>query len=107
MFNGKGKAQAQVDAELFTIYDSKTDSYGDVLAAVNGHDLVRQITNMFTDPAQSKNRLYLNAEDYSMFKIGVYDKKTGAITSQEPQHVANLHELRTLAKRQTEGIIPT
>lgn len=58
---------------------------------------MRQIINMFKDPTQSKNRFLVNAEDFSIFRIGTYDKKTGIITSTNLEHIVNMHDLRALA----------
>lgn len=52
---------------------------------------------MLKDPAQSKNKYLLNAEDYSIFRIGSYSKTTGIIQSQNLEHVANMHDLRAMA----------
>lgn len=88
----------QVDLEMFVIFDSKTQSYGNPVTAPNHHDLQRQLINMFKDPSQSQNQLLLNAEDFSIFRIATFDKKTGILSSQNLEHIANVHDLRALAK---------
>lgn len=101
-----GKEKPKNDVEIFTIYDSKSLSYGKTTQAPNRHVLIRDLVNMFREPAQQKeNSLYINAEDYSIFKIGEYSNTTGLITAQPQEHVANLHDLRALA--QQNGIVPT
>lgn len=92
MFNKK--QNQNFDLEMFTIYDSKTLSYDIPSSAINANDLIRQIINMFKDPQQSKNKFLVNAEDYSIFKIGGYSKQTGQLTAQNLEHVANMHDLR-------------
>ncbi|WNK14458.1 MAG: nonstructural protein [Microvirus sp.] len=100
----------ETDYEYFTIYDSKTESYREPMLAVNQHDMLRQIDGLFRDPAQERNQLLTNAEDFSVYKIGTFTKKTGLITSvQPPEHIANLHEIRA-AVRSTQpplGIVST
>lgn len=99
------KEPRPTDLELFTIYDSKTMSYGTPTQAVNKNDLMRNIINMFQDPSQKSNMLFTNAEDYSIFKIGSYSKSTGTIEVCNLEHIANLHDLRALA--QPSGIVAT
>lgn len=115
MFNKKNERAP--DLEVFTIYDSKVGAYDIPSFAINRHDLVRQVINMFKDPRQSNNKFLLNAEDYQIFKIGSYDKATGCLTTCNPEHIANVHELKTIAIQTTEfeksasrpdlGIVPT
>lgn len=83
--------------QIYVIYDAKTDSYNDPSYAPNDGDLCRQLVNMFRDPRQSMNKYLLNAEDYQIFGIGNYCYKTGSIEAHPPQHIANMHELRTAA----------
>lgn len=104
MFGKKDKPH--VDLEMFTIYDSKTESYETPTYAINQHDICRQVINMFKDPSQTNNRFKLNAEDYTIFRIGSYDKKTGEITPCSLDRVAYMHELKAIAQRD-QGIAPT
>lgn len=103
------KKTKQVDLEVFTIYDSKTQSYGEPTCAVNHHDIIRQLLNMFKDPNQAHNKYLVNAEDYSLFRIGKYDKKSGQLDSTNLEHVANLNDLRAIAQPMNPGpgIVPT
>lgn len=87
----------QVDFEVFTVYDSKTQSYEVPSFALNHHDLIRQIINMFKDPAQKNNRFLINAEDYSVFRIGTFDKRSGVLQAGRLEHIANMHDLRAVA----------
>lgn len=90
-----------IDTELFVVYDSKTDSYSDLIPAVNSLDVTREFFNAFMDPtAIQKNKYYKNAEDFSLFKIGSYGKKTAQLITNEPTHVVNFHELRSQTDRE-------
>lgn len=96
---GKNKEQ-DPDHELFVVFDSKGGFYGDPKPAVNKLDAMRQIENMFRNPKlREDNPLFLNAEDYSLFKIGEYRKKNGDLRGQPPEHIANLHELKASVLR--------
>lgn len=88
--------QQQVDLEIFTIFDSKSKSYEIPSFAINADVMRREIFNLFRDPSQAKNKLLVNAEDYSLFKIGTYNRRTGEIESQTMEHVLNLHDLRAI-----------
>lgn len=92
------RQQGEPDLEYFTIYDSKTKSYKEPSLAINRHDLIRQITNMFADPDQAKNRFLVNAEDFSIFKVGEFDRKTGQITACKHEHIANMHDIRAAVR---------
>lgn len=98
MFKKTFDNKHQADLEVFTIYDSKTQSYGDPTFAINHHDLIRQVCNMFADPTQKTNRYLINAEDYSIFRIGTYDRKTGQLLTSQAEHIANMHDLRSISK---------
>ena len=101
----KPKNQQTADYEYFTIYDSKTESYREPMLAINQHDLMRQIDNLFRDPQQERNQLLTNAEDFAVFRIGRFTKKSGLIESiQPPQHVVNLHDIRA-AVRSTQPML--
>jgi len=92
MFNSK--KTAQVDFALFTIYDSKTQSYRPPTVAVNDQDILRGIYNEF-EQSKEKNGMYANAEDYALYKIGQFNQKTGQLESHDPLHVVNFHEIRS------------
>lgn len=98
--------------EVFVIFDSKTMSYDLPAFAINHHDIIRQLLNLFQDPQQRSNRYVLNAEDYSIFRSGYFDKKTGQLTTCTLSHIANLHDLRAAAQPPAghlagQGIVPT
>lgn len=104
-----GKKQHQEDEQYFTFYDSKTQSYGVPMPQINQHSLIRDLMNMFRDPGQAKNQLVQNAEDFAIYKVGSFDKKTGVFQAIQPTHVVNLHELRATVKAESSGpgIVPT
>jgi hypothetical protein len=97
------KNKPNPDLEVFAIYDSKVEAYGDPKFAINQHDFIRGILNMFKDPANAQNQFFLNAEDFSLFKIGSYTRKTGTFVPQQPTHCVNLHELRAISDRERAG----
>lgn len=102
--------QQQPDFEYFTIFDSKVGIYREPMLAVNRHDMLRQVDGLFRDPQQKTNQLLTNAEDFSLFKVGEYSKKTGVITPCQHEHIANLHDIRAAVQRsqiQDVGIATT
>lgn len=94
---GKNKEQ-QPDLEFFTIFDSKSKSYSKPIQEINKDVLLRAIINDFGNPETHKTAHYLNSEDFAIFRIGSFDRKTGTISSQNLEHIANLHDLRALAQ---------
>lgn len=97
------------DLELFTIYDSKSQTYSNPAMSLNKNVLIRELINMFRDPSQAKNQYLTNAEDYSVFRIAQFDKLSGQISPCNLEHVANLHDLRAIATPENNqtGIGPT
>lgn len=95
------KKEIQKDFDVFVIYDSKGEFYDMPMYAINEHDLIREITNHFrNEQTKYKNKYYLNAEDFSMFRIGSYSKKLGQLMTHPPEHCANLHDLRAVADKE-------
>lgn len=105
MFGKKDKETLTPDSQIFAIYDSKTESYGEPIFGLNGPDMIRRISNAFLKREQQEsNPHWLNAEDFSLFQIGEYDKSSGKIVGQTiPTHVANFHELRSMIERKQQA----
>lgn len=87
------------DYEYFSIYDTKVGSYREPMLAINRHDMIRQIHSLFRDPAQAANVLITNAEDFAVFKVGEYTKKSGTIQGTQHEHIANLHDIRAMVQK--------
>lgn len=104
--NGK---KNNADLEFFTIYDSKTESYREPMLAQNRFDMIRSLEGLYRDSRQATNQLITNAEDFALFKVGEFDRKTGLIVSTNHEHIINLHELRSSIRPQPiqTGIDPT
>lgn len=95
-----GSQKPDPDLEIFTVYDSKVGVYRPPMYSINQFALLREFqTQIFMDPSQSRNELFTNPEDFQIFKIGEYSRRTGTITPCQPKHVANLHELKTAVQR--------
>lgn len=103
-----GKTQTnKVDTEVFVIHDSKGATYWLPEYALNKHDMIRKLTNLFTNPDQQRGPLVQNSEDFSCFKIGEYSRYTGEFTPCKQEHVCNLIDLRTMVRSQNSGVVPT
>lgn len=92
-----GKQQKnEPDMQYFTIYDTKAGAYRDPILTLNKLVILRELHNMMLkkDP---ENQLFSNAEDFQVFKIGDYYRKTGTIESCNPEHICNLHEVKASA----------
>lgn len=100
------KVNTEADIEFYTVYDSKAKDYKEPFPAKNKDVVLRDFVNAFKkDTAATENRYYMNAEDFSIFKIGSFDYRTGTFTATQPEHIVNLHDLRAIA--QPSGIGPT
>lgn len=102
-----GKNETKPDLELFTVFDSKTQSYSEPFPEVNKDAVLRDFVNAFKRPdASQNNKYFLNAEDFSLFRLGSFSKQTGLIQAHNLEHVANLHDLKAVATP-SPGIVPT
>lgn len=97
------------DFEIFVLFDSKAAIYQRPIFGINRFDVVRELENLFTDPSQARNVIVTNSEDFQIFKIGDFSKKTAKINYHEPEHIVNVHEIkaRLLPKNSPVGILPT
>lgn len=98
-----GKNDKEPDLEFYTVFDSKSRSYTEPFPGRNKEVVLRDFLNEFRKCAQdatvaARNRYFLNAEDFSLFKIGSFDLKEGRLTATNAEHVQNLHDLRALAQ---------
>ena len=89
----------QPDSQYFTIYDSKVGAYRDPILQHNSLSMVREIELFFRKPQNQEDSLFVNAEDYQLFKIADFYKKSGSIVGHQPEHVANLHEIKSAVQR--------
>lgn len=101
-----GKNKQNADIEFYTVFDSKAGTYAEPFPAPNKEVLIRDFANAFRkEDAPKVNRYYINAEDFSVFKIGSFDSRTGTLSAQTMEHVINLHDLR--AATSTGALSPT
>jgi len=97
----KNKEVLPADFEYFTLFDTKVGIYKEPMLAINRHDILRQLDALMRDPEQQKNQLVTNAEDFQLFSVGNFTKRSGQIATWQPEHVANLHEIKQAATRST------
>lgn len=92
-----GHNDKEPDLEFFTVFDSKTKSYAEPFPAKNKDTVLRDFMNAFKNPeASTKNKYYINAEDYSLFRIGAFDHRSGKLSAQNAEHVVNFHDIRAM-----------
>lgn len=73
--------------ELFAVYDSKAESFGQPFFAVNAAVATRMFQAAVQDPETPVGR---HPEDFSLFRIGIWNADTGVVAGVEaPQHVTN------------------
>ena len=63
--------------KIFTIFDSKVESYSVPFFQPHVGHAIRQFTDLVNDPKTSVGKY---PEDYTLFEIGEYDEVTGKIT---------------------------
>lgn len=77
--------------KLYTIYDSKADTHGAPVMAINADMVKRQILQSWEG-----STLEQFAEDYTLFEIASYCETTGTITPYKAHHsITSLVALRS------------
>lgn len=94
MFFGNKSDSSSVpcDMELFTIFDTKSGSYRDPVLAPNSGVLMRDLHASFRKFPD--DQYFTNAEDFQLFKVGEFTRKTGTLVGCPPVHIANLHDVK-------------
>lgn len=94
-----GKKEEVPDIEYFALFDSKVGVYRDPVVAMNRYDMLRHLEHHFRDSSQAKSQLVMNPEDFALFKVGDFCRKTGILRGCNPEHVANLHDIKSAVVR--------
>ena len=86
--------------QMFCLYDSKAEVYGQPMFALNRGVIMRQITDaMGTEAMFAKY-----PADFELYYIGFYDDKHGTITADNREHVCGVIELAPRGNGQMELI---
>lgn len=101
------KKQTQEDVVFVTIFDTKTTSYKDPIQAESHATILRALSNNMTNPQMAFDQYVKNAEDFQLFKIGSFDRKTGMITAHQPEHLANLQDIKSMALERERALSAT
>uniref|UniRef100_A0AAU8B953 Nonstructural protein n=1 Tax=Dulem virus 168 TaxID=3145645 RepID=A0AAU8B953_9VIRU len=81
MENNKNENKNRANiTEMYAIYDRKSDSFGFPFPSDSKGTAVRQVAIDTEDP---KNPLNKFAEDFDLYLISEYDKKTGTLAHYE------------------------
>lgn len=94
---GKSKDDVRPSFEIFSIYDSKAQTYGQPKLVVNEPTLHRELLAMYSTPPQQASVIWTNPEDFQVFRIGYYYSDSGKIVAQAPEHIVSLHEVKAAA----------
>lgn len=94
---GPKKVEVDPDMEVFTVFDVKSGTYRTPILGLNRFDIIRDVERLMRDPAQVRNDLVTNAEDFQLFKVGEWFKKEGRLEVCRPEHIANFHEIKAVA----------
>lgn len=102
-----GKNEQPADAKFFIIYDAKIGGYRkNPIMADDAVDAIRSYESIVRN--NPDDQLVSNAEDFQLFSIGQYSRKSGEIQSWKPVHIANLHEIKAaVLNKQQVGMTST
>nr|QJB19028.1 MAG: nonstructural protein [Microvirus sp.] len=83
---------------LFSIYDKKSELYGDVHASPTRQSAMRNLANLVNSSAKSV--ISAHPEDFDLFLVGYLDVASGCVTSlDKPEFVVNsITLIRDVAK---------
>lgn len=96
------------DLTFYTVYDSKSKTYIEPFPARNNEVVLRDFLNAFKHPdAPTKNNYFRNAEDFAIFKCGSFDLRSGKLEGQALEHVANLHDIRSMVPIEARKVSPS
>lgn len=85
---------------IYTIYDSKAEAYLTPFFTDTDATATRIFTSAATD---EQHHFHKYAEDYTLFAIGIWHEKTGAIIPEiTPRSIINAISIKTITN--TEGI---
>lgn len=80
-----------MELNVYVIYDVKAAAYLMPFFMPNDEMALRQIKGAVMD---KKSDFFKHAEDYSLFRIGLYDDVTGALEGMLPDCLCNCNELK-------------
>lgn len=83
---------------LFTIRDSKAESYMTPFFSRNAETALRSVTEAVSAPEHEFNR---HSEDYSLWEIGGWSDVTGELDPQLPYLLINLKDLTKVSFPET------
>lgn len=97
-----GSKEKQTDLQAFVVHDSKSGVWDLPSYAINAADCIRRFQNILIKPEAKQDQIVTNSEDFKIFKIGDYDRKTGTFNYHHPEHVANMFELKASMDQQKQ-----
>jgi len=82
--------------QLYSIFDKAAGIYTKPLFARADGEVMREFTNLCT----SADHPYSDhPEDYSLFRLGIFDDQTGKLTDEANECLANGHEVVALSRQ--------
>jgi len=82
--------------KIFSIYDSAVAAYLQPVFFRSAAEAMRALTPLVRDP---KHQFSVNAEDYSLFELGLWDDLNGSIVLHTAKHsICGLVELKAQAQ---------
>lgn len=78
---------------IYTIHDSKTRTYNTPFFQPADPAAIRMFKNE-VNRADDRNNIYLNPEDFTLFRVGTFDIDTGETTGDEHTQIATATSLK-------------
>jgi len=68
--------------KLYSIYDTKSESFGPLLEMHNDGVAIREMTETVN---QGNGMLSLHPQDFHLYDLGSFDRQTGSLTLADPR----------------------
>lgn len=76
---------------LYAIKDNVAGQFYPPTASVNDNVVLRDVKNLVNKPG---SLIASNPDDFTLYKVGEYDERTGIIKALQPDFVVNLVDLK-------------
>jgi hypothetical protein len=80
-----------MDKSIYSIYDKKSELYQSPFAELNNGVATRAIQDVLQ---QKQHQFYNHSEDYSLYKLGIFDEIQGQVLPHAPELIIEIKTLR-------------
>lgn len=83
---------------FYAVFDSATGAYMRPFVMQSDGQAIRSFSDETNNP---ETPLHAHPEDYSLFRLGIFDDQTAIITPEDPTCLARAHEIQAKTPKET------